>query len=90
MRIAISASTLLAAALLWVPLYAQERVDVAPILELERRGNGSFSYPSIIQDPKGMMHVTYTYSVRKGKSIKYATFNEAWVHQGNPKKAGEQ
>ena len=25
-------------------------------LELERRGNGSFSYPSIIQDPKGMMH----------------------------------
>jgi len=37
-RAVTSAATALAAALCCVPLYAQERVDLAPILELERRG----------------------------------------------------
>lgn len=56
-------------------------------LELVQPGKGSFSYPSILQDPGGMLHATYTHSVREGSSIKYATFNEAWVQQGDPQKA---
>lgn len=54
-------------------------------LERVEPGKGSFSYPSIIQGSDGMLHATYTYSVRdgkrEGKSIKYVRFNEAWVRQ---------
>ncbi len=59
-------------------------------LELRSRGEGSFHYPSIIQDSEGMLHVTYSYFEPKpeggeGKSIKYATFNKEWVLAGDPK-----
>lgn len=54
-------------------------------LELVPRKKGSFSYPSILQAPDGTMHATYTYSIPKGKSIKYARFTEDWVRQGDPK-----
>ncbi len=54
-------------------------------LELVPRRKGSFSYPSMIQGPAGMLHATYSYSVREGQSIKYARFNEAWVQPGDPK-----
>ncbi len=56
-------------------------------LERVPRGKGSFSYPSILQDGEGMMHATYSYSIPKGQSIKYARFNEAWVRQGDAEKA---
>ncbi len=57
-------------------------------LELRGRGEGSFHYPSIIQDDDGMLHVSYSYFERKpeggeAKSIKYATFNKAWVLAGD-------
>lgn len=46
------------------------------------------AYPSIIQGRGDMLHVVYSYhhNDRKGapnKTIKYATFNEAWVMQGD-------
>lgn len=59
---------------------------------LERRepGEGSFHYPSIIQDKDGLLHVTYSYFIdkpregeTKGKSIKYAEFNKEWVLAGD-------
>ncbi len=58
-------------------------------LELRGRGEGSFHYPSIIQDDQGMLHVSYSYFEPKpeggeGKSIKYATFNKEWVLAGDP------
>jgi len=55
------------------------------VRHLERRdpGKGSFSYPSIIQTRDGLIHVTYSYHVPEGESIKHVAFNEAWVMQGD-------
>ncbi|EPR65890.1 hypothetical protein ADICYQ_5035 [Cyclobacterium qasimii M12-11B] len=41
-------------------------------LEDEKKDFGGFSYPSLIQDGKGMVHITYSYHLEEGgKSIKY-------------------
>lgn len=53
-------------------------------LELDEPGQGSYSYPSIIQAKDGTLHVTYSWSQPgKGSCIKYAHFNEEWVLQGD-------
>ena len=58
-------------------------------LELVKPGEGSFSYPSIIQTRDGMIHVTYSYHLPRAKvgdnhkSIKHAAFSEAWVQAGD-------
>jgi predicted neuraminidase len=61
-------------------------------LEAREPGEGSFHYPSITQDPKGMLHASYSYFIErpragevKGKSIKYASFNKEWIKAGDPK-----
>ena len=43
---------------------------------LETR-NMEFSYPFMIQDSDGIIHITYTSDGRK--FIKHAEFNEAWL-----------
>lgn len=59
-------------------------------LELVEPADVQFSYPSIIQSRDGMIHVTYSYHLDRRdvgenrKSIKYATFNEAWILEGDP------
>ncbi|MDZ7374536.1 MAG: exo-alpha-sialidase [candidate division KSB1 bacterium] len=55
-------------------------------LELVDPGQGSFSYPSIVQSRDGQIHVTYSYHVPEGKSIKHVVFNEEWVMQGDDAK----
>ena len=58
-------------------------------LELEPPGQGSFSYPSIIQSRDGLLHATYSVHLPRDeqgnarKSIKHAAFNEAWVQAGD-------
>lgn len=59
-------------------------------LELAKPGEGSFHYPSIIEGSDGNFHASYSYfaegkeATQRGKSIKYATFNKAWVLAGDP------
>ena len=58
-------------------------------LELAEAGSGSYHYPSVIEGRDGNFHVSYSYFIDKpesarGKSIKYATFNKAWVMEGDP------
>lgn len=55
-------------------------------LERRRAGDGSFHYPSIIEGSDGNLHASYSYFIdaphngeEKGKSIRYATFNKAWI-----------
>jgi predicted neuraminidase len=48
---------------------------------LEREETGSFHYPSVIQARDGSVHVTYSYFVAEGKSIKHARFDPEWVKQ---------
>ena len=57
-------------------------------IELFEEGQGAFHYPSIIEGSDGNLHCTYSYFVRnedgtQGKSIKYATFNKAWIKAGD-------
>jgi predicted neuraminidase len=43
-----------------------------------------YHYPSVIQAKDGKIHVTYSYFMPEGKSIKHAQFDEAWVRSGDP------
>lgn len=59
-------------------------------LERASPGEASFHYPSIIQARDGTLHATYSYfganphdEGRRGKSIKYATFNVDWIMEGD-------
>lgn len=44
--------------------------------DIDKSEGGSYAYPAVIATPDGIMHVTYSYG---RDSIKYVTFNEAWV-----------
>jgi len=50
-------------------------------IEDRAKGEGSFSYPSVIQAKDGAIHCTYSYSGAgiQGSSIKHVRFNEAWI-----------
>ncbi|UCH36535.1 MAG: exo-alpha-sialidase [Armatimonadota bacterium] len=53
-------------------------------LDLSERGQGSYSYPSIVQARDGTLHATYSYHVGdRGESIKHAAFDEEWVMRGD-------
>jgi predicted neuraminidase len=64
-----------------VSLSADEGATWSPPRHLDRSapGAGSFHYPSVIQARDGAIHVTYSYFVEGGKSIKHARFPLAWL-----------
>jgi predicted neuraminidase len=45
--------------------------------------NSQYHYPSVIQSKDGAIHVSYSYFVPEGKSIKHVRFNEDWVKAGD-------
>jgi len=53
-------------------------------LERDLDQKGSFHYPSILQARDGALHVSYSYFVAGGKSIKHARFSIDWVKAGDP------
>jgi predicted neuraminidase len=42
-----------------------------------------YHYPSVIQSKDGAIHITYSYFVPEGKSIKHVRINEDWVKAGD-------
>ncbi|HEV2448334.1 MAG TPA: sialidase family protein [Candidatus Sulfopaludibacter sp.] len=48
----------------------------------DQPGAVQYHYPSVIQAKDGAIHVTYSYFVKQGKSIKHARFAEEWVKAG--------
>lgn len=50
---------------------------------LEDQTKGAFHYPAIIQARDGTLQAIYSYFVEGGKAMKHATFNEAWVKNGD-------
>jgi len=54
---------------------------------LEKHKRGSYHYPCVIQGRDGTIHSVYSYfsgdPERKGKTMKHAAFNEAWVVAGD-------
>lgn len=50
---------------------------------LEKRdpGKGSFSYPSLIQAEDGLIHLTYSFHLAEGKTIKHLAFSEEWIKE---------
>ena len=64
----------------------------APYGDLEKldpeKGRVTASYPALIQTADGLIHATYTYvneAEGKGKTIKHAWFDEAWILSGEAK-----
>lgn len=45
-----------------------------------------YHYPSLMQAKNGTIHITYSYFVEQGQSIKHAQFSEDWVKAGDPAK----
>jgi len=50
-------------------------------LERVEPGQGSFSYPSILEGRDGALHATWSVHLREGKAIRHARFNRAWVRE---------
>ena len=48
----------------------------------DKASNDQYHYPSVIQAKDGAIHVTYSYFVPAGKSIKHVRFDEDWVKAG--------
>ncbi len=51
---------------------------------LEREGSGEFSYPYLLQDAFGRIHVSDTW---KRKRIRHVQFNLAWLEAGGPSRS---
>ena len=45
--------------------------------------NSQYHYPSVMQAKDGAIHVTYSFFVPEGKSIKHVRLNEEWVKAGD-------
>jgi len=54
------------------------------IRHLERHPRGSYHHPAVIQARDGTIHAVYSFFVARGKSMKHAAFDEAWVRAGDP------
>lgn len=48
-------------------------------IALVKKGEKSFSYPSVIQSKDGKIHVTYSYADHDDNTIKHAVFNVNWI-----------
>ena len=46
---------------------------------LENHDSGQYHYPCVIQTADDRIHVVYSYFVEGGKTMKHASFNEAWL-----------
>lgn len=50
---------------------SKDGINWVPVLTLERQ-KGEYSYPTVIQDRKGLVHITYTY---RRQSVKYVVLD---------------
>ena len=50
-------------------------------LEKTGPGEGSFSYPSVIQAKDGLIHLTYSYHLPDKKTIKHIAFSAEWIKE---------
>jgi predicted neuraminidase len=49
----------------------------------DKQNANQYHYPSVMQAKDGAIHVTYSYFVPEGKSIKHVRLNEEWVKAGD-------
>ena len=50
-------------------------------LEKRNKGEGSYSYPSLIQSKDGMIHISYSFHEKDKKTIKYNVFSSEWIKE---------
>ncbi|TJZ60825.1 sialidase [Sphingobacterium olei] len=49
--------------------YSRDGIDWIDLIKLEDEEKGEFSYPTIFQDSRGLVHITYTYNRKNIKHI---------------------
>lgn len=67
---------------LWI---SEDEGDTWPIrrpLALALPGQGSFSYPSLVEARDGWLHATWSEGLGGRETIRHARFNRAWVRAG--------
>ena len=50
-------------------------------LEQKAEGEGSFSYPSVIQTRDGLIHISYSFHLPEHKTIKHVAFSAEWTKE---------
>lgn len=48
-------------------------------LDEEAGGMGEYSYPSLVEHPRGVIHVSYTF---RRETVRYCRISEAWIRAG--------
>lgn len=65
---------------LWISSDEGEHWSPAQYLEFDPTHNGKFSYPALIQDSKGLVHLTYSKHLKEGKTIQYRMLDPNLIH----------
>ena len=63
---------------------SQDEGRTWPFRRVLADGEETYSYPSAVQSPDGLIHVVYSLARRR---IQHLTLNEAWIVQGDPNAA---
>ena len=65
---------------LWISSNEGVSWSQAKYLELDSSKQGKFSYPAIIQDENGLVHLTYSKHLKEGKTIQYRLLDPNQIH----------
>jgi len=60
---------------------SQDEGGTWPFRRVLADGEETYSYPSAVQSPDGLIHVVYSLARRR---IQHLTLNEAWIVQADP------
>ena len=69
------------ALLLWLSADEGKTWRQARVVESAPDGGAEFSYPALLLDRDGRIHLAYTW---RRQGIKHAVFSEAWLEEGTP------
>ncbi|UZD23912.1 sialidase family protein [Algoriphagus halophytocola] len=65
---------------LWISDDEGESWSKPQYLEFDSSKEGRYSYPAIIQDQRGLVHLTYSKHLKEGKTIQYRLLDPTQIH----------
>jgi len=69
------------AILLWISADEGKTWEASRTVETAPDGGAEFSYPALLLDRDGLIHLAYTW---RRQNIKHAAFSEAWLDEAQP------